>query len=497
MRLTAQLLGRESGECQAVVPGCPGTASSGSMWDDDRHGRTLVSLATRYAAALLLVLAGCREPSPRLEPVDVVLRNVTVIDGSGAGPVPNQTIVVRGERIVSVGPVGSVEFGPAGEVLDLRGRYVVPGFVDLHVHFPEDTSVHQAMLDRLLEYGVTTMLNPGARPGAGVGLRGRIESGELRGPRLFAAGPIIDQRPTEEGLAGWATEVTTEAEIREAVREQAAAGVDFIKLYRRVPPDLVAAAIDEAHEHEVPVIGHMTATFWGDAARFGIDMLVHSGWGTPMDEVVHLADPDSATDTDWYNAYADAPNGERYAALADSLVENGVVVVPTVSITQAAGLGADASLLPQFQVELAPDADVADWWSKGWRERHPQYGADSEEEAEMMSTVYVPAVLGILRAHHEQGVKLGVGTDVGNSWMTPGVVYHHELGLYQDAGIPALAILTMATRNGAEALGILDDVGTIVAGKRADLVVLGSDPSADIGNTRDLEAVFLAGERVR
>ncbi len=426
----------------------------------------------------------------------IVLADVTVIDGSGAPPLPRQTLVLRGDRIADLGPVGEVDFDGDAEVLDLSGRYVIPGFVDLHVHFPEDRSVHQAMLDRLLEYGVTTILNPGARPGAGVALRRRIREGEHRGPHMFTAGPIVDLKPTEEGLAGWATEVTTEVEIRQAVREQAAAGVDFIKLYHRLPPALVAKAVEEAHQRELPVIGHMTTTTWAEAARAGVDMLVHSGWGTNMDEVVNLEDPDSATDTEWYQAYADAPNGERFAALVEVLVSTGVVVVPTVSITQASGLGADASLLPLFQVELAPDADVADWWSEGWRERHPQYGPDSEEEAEMMATVYVPGALAILRAYAERGVTLAVGTDVGNSWMTPGVVYHHELGLYQEAGISPLEILTMATRNGAEALGILDEVGTIAVGKRADLVVLREDPSRDIRNTRSLEAIFVAGDRV-
>lgn len=111
-----------------------------------------------------------------------------------------------------------------------------------------------------------------------------------------------------------------------------------------------------------------------------------------------------------------------------------------------------------------------------------------------MATVLFPGILNIVRAYYERRVRLGVGTDVGNSWMTPGVVFHHELELYQEAGIPPLAILTMATHNGAEALGILDDTGTIEVGKRANLVVLTSDPTEDFRNTRDIEQVFLNGQ---
>lgn len=449
-------------------------------------------------AALVGVIASslsCTSDTEQL-PKAVVLYDVTVIDGTGTPPAPHQVVVLRGQQITQVGPVGGLEIPADSEVLDLDGKYLIPGFVDLHVHFPEDGSVHQAMLDRLLEYGVTTILNPGARPGAGVELRDHIRSGEHHGPRMFTAGPIIDHKPTEEGLAGWSTEVKTALEIRQAVRSQAAQGVDFVKLYRRLPPDLVAAAIDEAREHDLPVIGHMGATTWGEAASMGIDMLVHSGWGTPMDEIVNLENSDSATDTEWYHGYADAANGDRFATLAQVLVNEQVVVVPTLSITQASGLGVDASLLPQFQVELAPDANVADWWSEGWRERHPQYLPDSEEEAAMMATVYFPGALKIVQAYYQRGVRLGVGTDVGNSWMTPGVVYHHELELYQEAGIPPLEILTMATHNGAEALGILSSTGTIEAGKQADMLLLGADPSSDISNTRSIERVYLAGREV-
>jgi len=440
---------------------------------------------------VLFDLAFALEPSR-----PIVLANATVFDGTGAPPQHEQVIVIRDELIEQLGAPEEVTLPPAALVFNLEGKYIVPGFIDLHVHFPGDSSVHQAMLSRMLEYGVTTILNPGARPGAGVALRARIGEGNLLGPRLFTAGPIIDFRPAEEGLAGWSVEVSTKKEVREAVRAQIATGVDFIKLYRQLPPDLVESAIKEAHAAGIPVIGHMGATWWTSAARMGIDMLVHSGWGTPMDEVVNLEDPDSATDTEWYHAYADAPNGQRFSRLVEALVEADVNVVPTLSITQASGLGRDATLLPEFEVQLAPDADVKDWWSEGWRERHPQYSPDSEEEAEMMGTVYFPGVLNIVNAYFERGVRLGVGTDVGNSWMTPGVVYHHELELYQEAGIPPLAILTMATRNGARALGILDYVGTIAAGKRADLLVLGGDPLADIRNTRSIEQVFLGGEKV-
>ena len=460
-------------------------------------GRAWVVLVCLWAASLWF---GC---TPRPTAVEtgsgadyLVLWDVRLIDGTGAPAREHQAVVVSGGRIVDLGPIDEVTIPEGSERIDLAGNTVIPGLVDLHVHFPSDRGVQEAILQQLLEFGITTILNPGARPDAGVELRGRIERGEVVGPRMFSAGRIVERTPAEEGLQGWVAEVDSVEAIHEEVRAQVASGVDFVKLYRNLPPELVAAAIETAHEARVPVVGHQGETWWGEAARLGIDMLVHSGWGTPMDEVVDLEDPATATDRDWYLAYSKASRGARFSELARTLAEEDVVVVPTVSITQASGLGRDATLLPSFRTDLAPDRHLDDWWSDGWQERHPQYGPDSEVEAEMMATVYFPGVLANLHGFFEHGVRLAVGTDVGNSWMTPGFVYHHELELYQDAGIPALDILSMATRHGAEALGILDETGTLEVGKRADLVVLRDDPSLDVRATRSIERVFLGGREV-
>lgn len=101
---------------------------------------------------------------------------------------------------------------------------------------------------------------------------------------------------------------------------------------------------------------------------------------------------------------------------------------------------------------------------------------------------------GRVRVFHERGVRLTVGTDYLNPWMTPGVALHRELELLVSAGISPLDVLTLATRNGAEALGIADETGTIEVGKRADLVVLSEDPLISISNTRSIELVVLRGE---
>lgn len=458
--------------------------------------RRMMRWSIAVIGASLLGAGGC-SPDRSHDAPHLVISNATIIDGTGAPPRPNQTIVVEGSRVVAVGPVGSISIPAGSKVVDGSDQWVIPGFVDLHVHLPPDTALHAPVLARLLEFGITSILNPGARPGAGPDVRARIARGELLGPQMRTAGALIDVTPEDRGYSEWAVQTPTESAIREEIRAQVGLGVDWVKLYAGLGPELVEAGLDEARALGVPVVGHLEATGWTPAARMGVKMLVHSGWATPMDEIVNLPSTDDASDAEWYRGYADAPNGSAFRALVEALLDSGVVVVPTLSITQASAFGNDATLLPLFQTELAPERHLPGWWDEGWETRHPQYWDREGDEALMMDEVYFPAVLAIQKVFFERGVTLGVGTDVGNSWMTPGVSFHHELGLYQEAGIPPIDILTMATRNGADAIGLGASTGTIEVGKRADLVILDADPTIDIRNARQISHVFLAGREIQ
>lgn len=424
---------------------------------------------------------------------DLVIRNARIVDARAATPGAPVDIAIRSGRIESIRPASADAWAGSGSI-DVAGSFVVPGFVDLHVHLPPDSAVQEAILGRLVEHGVTTILNPGARVGSGIELRDRIAGSP---PRMLTAGLIIESRDVAESVRDWAVLVETEAEARTEVRRQIASGVDFVKIYAGVAAGVVQVVVGEAALSGVPVIAHAGVTSWTQAARAGVSMLVHSGWGTPMDEIVNLPDPASATDAEWYAGYADAPNGPAFRELVQLLKDRQVTVVPTLAITQAAGLGKDANLLPRFETHLAPETELPGWWPDGWQERHPQYGDDvGIEEAELLESVYWPGVLGIVRAFHERGVRLGVGTDVGNAWITPGASFHYEMSLYADAGISPHDILSMATMGGAASLGLEDSIGTVEVGKVADLVVLSADPTRSIAASRTIEMVIANGRIV-
>ena len=305
---------------------------------------------------LLLALVSCSPREESIEKQAIVLEGATVIDGTGAAPRAG-VVVVQGGRIVRVGKTGGEPYPNGALVVDLSGRYILPGFIDTHAHPPPESKtrpeVIPAVMRILLAFGITTIRNPGARPGAGVALRDRISAGELLGPRVLTAGPLIDapssSRPRDQD---WAY-VESEAEIRAEVRRQRGSGGDFIKLYCGLKPELVSAAIDESHKAGLPVIGHVCATSWLQAAQAGIDTLVHSSIAMipplPRDGTRKLADGEYVDwmwrDGQYYRLWRETfdLDGAESQALISALVDNHVEVNPTLVLSEASFWGDDVN----------------------------------------------------------------------------------------------------------------------------------------------------------
>jgi len=431
------------------------------------------------------------------QPIDgentVALKGATVIDGTGAKPRPGAVIVIVKDRLAYVGDAAGVRLGPRVKVVSLAGRWVVPGFIDAHGHLPHDADGVAGFLTQLLAFGTTTLRAPF---GPRAELRDLVASGAQLGPRLFVSGNLIDGT---ESFSGVADRVATEAEVREVVRRQAEEKVDFIKLYDELPPNLVQAAIEEAHLHGLRVMGHLGRTTWTKAAELGIDSLAHSWYAGLAHSIVpaqyqeEFRDfyiPNRRFNPTLFRKWREVvdPNGPEVAQLASLLRERRVEVHPNLVLGEAVTWGDDPAVLERLEPAFAPVEVAASWR----RVRH-LYSSYWPAEAMAEAKRAWPLMVQVIRVFHEHGVLLTVGTDYQNAWMTPGVAFHRELELLVSAGISPLDVLTIATRNGAEALGILQEVGTIEAGKRADLVVLTADPLAAIANSRKIERVFLKG----
>jgi imidazolonepropionase-like amidohydrolase/ketosteroid isomerase-like protein len=436
-----------------------------------------------------------------------VLRGVTVIDGTGAPPIRNAAVVITGDRISAIGPRASGDLDAGARVLDLPGKTLVPGFIDMHAHVAFgpvygplkagdpplrtefDSLASVLMLRRLLEWGVTTVRNPGGHTREAVLFRDAVKSGALPGPRTFTAGAIIDVISAPGGLV---ETVKNEEDLRAAVRRQVAAGVDYVKLYAGLSPALVRAGVDETHKQGKKAISHMAVTTWTDGARAGLDGIVHIVPGSPLllPPAHRAAYMKGFTGTQfmyrWFEQ-VDLSSAEIDTAVTE-LVNHKTVLDPTLVTFEAIFRGNDPAITSSPDLATTPASLLRNWredfqLSTGWSTK------DFTE-----ATAAWPTVLKFTKLLYDRGVNLVVGTDTPNPWAAPGTSFHREMELYAQAGIPPLQILRLATLAGAKALGIDAEVGSIQQGKLADLVLLDADPLTNISNTRRISWVMQSGK---
>jgi imidazolonepropionase-like amidohydrolase len=400
-----------------------------------------------------------------LEKIDakglVILEGASLIDGTGSPPRNDSVVVLKDERILTVTDKGSYTTYPKdSEIVNLTGRFLIPGLFDMHAHVAGvlDLSYNQTIsentLEALLDNGITTIRNPGGPTKESVALRDAVAAGQIKGPQIFTAGRLINGLPFPTRFVE--TIANTEAEVREEVKRQADAGVDYVKLYVGLYPNLVKTAIDEAHNQGIKVIGHLYLTSWTDAANLGIDALTH---GVPVSPFLLSEDKREIFIENgrgpfdhflWLNLVD--LNSTKINEMINALVKNKIPVDPTLSI---------------YEAMLKDDPQNQHLWSK---------------------------VLQLTKILYDHGVTIMSGTDIPNFGLIPGISLHHELELLVKAGINPLNVIKIATSNGADALGILDDVGTIEAGKQADMIILNANPIINIRNIGAIEGVIEDGQ---
>ncbi|MDQ5869887.1 MAG: amidohydrolase family protein [Thermoproteota archaeon] len=396
----------------------------------------------------------------------LVLYGATLIDGTDAIPKRNSVVIINGDRITSIVEKNQYHLSTNTNVhlLNLTGYYIIPGLFDMHAHVANirvssyNHSESIEMLHKLLGWGVTTIRNPGGPTEQAVMLRNMVNAGQLIGPQIFTAGNLINSLPPTGFVE---TIVQNETEVRKEVQHQSNMGVDYVKLYVNLAPSLVHAGIEEAHAQGIKAMGHLFATSWSDAAMLGIDALTH---GIPENPSLLTIDKRQEflsqnggpyTHSLWLEL-ADL-KGNEIKQMIKGLVENNVDVDPTLVIFEAI-----------LSEDIRTDRN-AKLWSK---------------------------VLNLTKMMYEAGVPITSGSDIPNFLLEPGVSLHRELELLAQAGIPPLEVIKIATKNSANSLGILDNVGTIEAGKQADLVVLSKNPSINISNTQSVVMVIRGGQLI-
>jgi imidazolonepropionase-like amidohydrolase len=420
-----------------------------------------------------LVQAGL-QPAPTRS---IAITGVTLIDGTGAAPRPGVTVIISGNRISKIVD-GKPDLAGIHEVVDGAGKFLIPGLWDMHTHL---AYVGDVTCTTLVAYGVTSVRDPGGALDTLDWFRARIEQGTLIGPRIFRAGPVLDgSKPgSQDRLV-----IDTADDGRRAVSYVKARGVDFIKVHNGAPPAAYFAMLAEARKQGLAVVGHIPIDVDpGEAIDAGHQSVEHivSLFEGPMRRKV-------AAGMAQEQAMAEFTDAEA-ARLARKMVAKGTWFDPTLVFYWYKA--------HQWEVRAANDP----------RERYVTASARASQK------VFAPLpdnpdirrafaagferFLEITRILHREGVRFLVGADLVQPLTYPGSSVHEELAWLVKAGLTPMEAIVAGTRNGAEALGRLGDLGTIENGKLADLSLLDANPLADITNTQKIAAVVANGRLFR
>lgn len=403
------------------------------------------------------------------------VKNVNIIPMTPGGTVlKNATVIIRNERIESL--TGSIP--KEAKIIDGTGKWLMPGLIDMHVHVPTDsrfspklpTQAATIFLD-LQDYmtlnnanGVTTVFELNARA-EHFGQRNEIAKGNVIGSRMALAALI-------EGGEGQGRRANTPEDGRQAVRSAKAEGYEFIKVYSELNIETFKAIIDEANKQGLKTIGHIPDAFQG---RVKEALVPHFGM------VAHAEEFSKQTE-DFSDQQA-----QRFAQL---LKENGTWLSPT--LTTMVWIASQCRSLDELKA-LPALQYVHPLLQSKWLTANKYNKMSNPENIANFEKLVKFHVL-LVKACKAAGVPIVAGTDAGTSGVIAGFAMHDEIELLVSAGLTPEEALTSATRLPATWLGIDSEVGTIEAGKYADLILLDADPLVDIKNTRKIAGVFVNGQ---
>jgi imidazolonepropionase-like amidohydrolase len=417
------------------------------------------------------------------------LDHVRVIDGSGAPPVEDRTIVVAAGKIASIGPSATASVPSGAQRIDLTGHTVIPGLVGMHEHlfYPSGDGIpiyseEAFSFPRLyLASGVTTARTAGSlEPYTDLNVKRLIDSGRMPGPKMHITGPYL------EGPGAFTAQMHELTGPEDAVRTVdywASEGVTSFKAYMNITHAELQAAVEAAHRHNIKVTGHLCSIGFREAAEIGIDNLEH---GLLVDTEFHPGKqldncpPQGVTRGEMARLdIASAPVRETIA----SLVRHHVAITSTLAVFEAFD-GARPPLEPRLLDALSPQGAVSYLTARA----RAAGGANSIYPALLKKEVEFEA------AFVKAGGLLIFGADpTGNGGAMAGFADQRNLELLVDGGFTPVEAIRIASSNGARFLGEEDRIGTVSVGKQADLVVIDGNPAARMADIRKIKLVFKDG----
>ncbi len=449
-----------------------------------------------FCAITSFAQAPDRQQFIRVEAPVVALLHVRVIDGTGAAPLDEQTIVLSGGKIQSVASSATAQVPANAQTLDLQGYTVLPGLVGMHNHMffpmggspPMYSNMGTSFPRLYLALGVTTIRTTGSvAPYTDLEIKRLIDSGRMIGPKMHVTAPYLEGRGSFTPVMH---ELTGADDARRMVNYWADLGATSFKAYMNITREELRAAVEEAHKRGLKVTGHLCSIGFREAAEIGIDNLEH---GLLVDsEFVAEKKPDQCPAGTAVSASLRQLdlNGPAAQETIRTLVAKNVAITSTLPVFEAGavplaqtGIGAASALLnPRVLNVMSTDARV----------RYLQARARVSPELN-----YLPLfrkVMDFERAFVKAGGLLIAGLDpTGNGGIVAGFGDLREVELLVEAGFTPVEAIRIASFNGAKFLGEDGRIGSIAPGKQADLMVVKGNPAASINDIEKVEIVFKDG----
>lgn len=415
--------------------------------------------------------------------VPIAITDVTVIDGTGGAASHHMTVVISGGKIIAVDSMSRATVPAQAQVLDGRGKFLTPGLWDMHVHL---TKAGASSLSLFVANGVTSVRDVGGDFTVVQGWRSAIATGARVGPRIRAAGPILENaervrrmkaRGTVEPVDRIRAPVGDTIDARRVVDSLAQVGVDLIKVRTTASRETYQAIAAAARHRGLPLAAHGNIVPAEEMLRAGQRSIEHAIYPSLQKR-----------------------NAPVRAQLMRELAAAQVAMIPTMVNYYQWLL-----VSPGDARRIANDSlgrhdprrrYVSGYLIEDWREQIAERGGVKDA---LIRRLYLPrayrSVLRDLQEMHRAGVRILPGTDVAIALMYPGFSLRDELGYFVDKiGMTSMEALLSATRFSAEFSGMSDSLGTVQAGKLADLVLLDADPLVDIRNVGMVHAVVARGE---
>ena len=458
----------------------------------------------KTTTALLLLLtafSNCFAQSPserqqfiRVDAPVIALTHVRVIDGTGAAPAEDQTLVISGGKIQSVGPSATAKVTPDAQVIDFKGYTVLPGLVGMHDHMffpmggspPMYSNMGSSFPRLYLALGVTTIRTTGSvAPDLDLELKKLIDAGRMIGPKMHITAPYL------EGVGSFTPVMHTLSgpdDARRMVNFWADQGATSFKAYMNITRDELRAAVEEAHKRGLKVTGHLCSVGYREAAEIGIDNLEHGL--LPDSEFVTDKKPDVCPAAAVSASLLKLDlNSDAVKETIRVLVAKHVAITSTLPVFEAGapltqkGIGAASAVLnPRVLNAMSVDARVRYLTNR------------SRVTSESTTAALVRKSMDFERAFVAAGGLLIAGLDpTGNGGIVAGFGDQREVELLVEAGFTPVEAIQIASFNGAKFLGEDAHIGSIAVGKQADLMIVKGNPAANIADIEKVEIVFKDG----